>query len=106
MSVKITNNHKDEIEAALASAIPMALEKCGLVAEGYAKRLCPVDTGNLRNSLTHTTDENTAYIGTAVEYAPYVELGTSRTRAQPYLKPAIIDHIQEYEDILKNALNK
>lgn len=106
VDVKITDNHKDEIKAALASAIPVALEKCGLVAEGYAKRLCPVDTGNLRNSITHTTDGNTEYIGTNVEYAPYVELGTSRTRAQPYLKPAIMDHIREYGDILKNALNK
>lgn len=39
---------------------------------------CPVDTGNLRGSITAEVDENTlvARIGTAVEYAPYIEFGT------------------------------
>ena len=33
------------------------LEECGFTAEGYAKKLCQVDTGNLRNSITHTVDD-------------------------------------------------
>ena len=39
--------------------------------EGYAKKLCPVDTGNLRNSITHVVDEQepAAIIGTDNEYA-------------------------------------
>ena len=39
-------------------------------------RLCPVDTGNLRNSITHVVDEQepAAIIGTDNEYAAYVEL--------------------------------
>lgn len=36
-------------------------------------------------------DELSVYIGTNVEYAPYVELGTSRQEAQPFLKPAATD---------------
>ena len=85
----------------------IALEKCGLVAEGYAKRLCPVDTGRLRNSITHTTRSEpgpVAYVGTNVEYAPYVELGTKRTKAQPYLKPAIANHVDEYKQIIQDEL--
>ena len=48
-----------------------ALERCGEQAEGYAKDLTPVDTGNLRNSITHQVDEgeSAVYIGTDVEYA-------------------------------------
>ena len=85
----------------MTSAIARALEKIGLVAEGYAKRLCPVDTGRLRNSITHADDGEAEYIGTNVEYAPYVELGTSRTRAQPYLKPAVVNHSDEYKKIVE-----
>ena len=48
MSIEITDNSK-EVSAAIEAAILRGLEKCGLVAEGYAKKLCPVDTGNLRN---------------------------------------------------------
>lgn len=99
-------DHTQEVLDALADKIPVALEECGLVAEGYAKRLSPVDTGNLRNSITHTVEGDTAYIGTNVEYAPYVELGTTRTRAQPYLKPAVADHVNEYRQIIENRLKE
>ena len=60
------HDHSDEVLAALQEAAERALEKCGLVAEGYAKRLAPVDTGNLRNSITHKVDpeEPAVYIGT------------------------------------------
>ena len=77
MSIEITDNSK-EVSAAIEAAILRGLEKCGLVAEGYAKKLCPVDTGNLRNSITHVVDEQelAAIIGTDNEYAAYVELGT------------------------------
>lgn len=39
---------------------------------------CPVDTGNLRGSITAEVDENSlvARVGTPVEYAPYIEFGT------------------------------
>lgn len=73
MHIEITDNSglvREEFQAACLRA----LEKCGLTAEGYAKLLCPVDTGNLRNSITHQLDEggDVVYIGSASEYAAYV----------------------------------
>ena len=75
MDVKITDNSK-EILNATDAAIEKALEMIGIKAERYAKLDCPVDTGLLRNSISHAQEKSTAYIGTNVEYAPYVELGT------------------------------
>lgn len=105
MKIKITDNSK-EVKKEFEKAILKALETCGLAAEGYAKKLAPVDTGNLRNSITHTVDEKepAAYIGTNVEYASYVELGTAKMKAQPYLKPAVTDHTSEYRKIIEDAL--
>ena len=97
-------DHTDEVLDGISQAKARALEKIGLVAEGYAKRLCPVDTGRLRNSITHTTDDEAAYIGTNVDYAVYVEMGTVNTPAQPYLKPAAADHMEKYRSILKSEL--
>lgn len=125
-------SHKDEVLKEMEEAIAQALETIGLVAEGYAKRLCAVDTGLLRNSITHAISgespaiteyksdkgdekgsysgsigskkEPAVYIGTNVEYAPYLEMGTSRTGPQPYLKPAVMDHLDEYKDIVEKAL--
>ena len=93
-----------EVLDGIVRAKARALEKIGLVAEGYAKRLCPVDTGRLRNSITHATDDEAAYIGTNVDYAIYVEMGTVNTPAQPYLKPAAADHVEKYRSILKSEL--
>ena len=76
--VEVREDNREAIANAIDRALVAALEEVGLVAEGYAKRACPVDTGRLRNSITHIVDERTRHvvIGTNVEYAPYVELGT------------------------------
>lgn len=129
MNIEIQDNSK-EVSAALKAALLRGLEKCGLVAEGYAKKLCPVDTGNLRNSITRTVDEEepAAYIGSNSSYASYVELGTGKyvsggrptpwvyqdekgnwhrthgQKAQPYLKPAVADHGQTYRNIIEDAM--
>ena len=73
MSVEIHDNSK-EVSGAIHAALLRGLEKIGLVVEGYAKKLCPVDTGNLRNSITHVVDEggDAVYIGTNSEYGAYV----------------------------------
>lgn len=103
--VRITDNSAEVLKA-LGEQLGAALEAVGLKAEGYAKRLAPVDTGRLRNSISHAVseDENATYIGTNVEYAPYVELGTSRTKEHPFLKPAVTDYQDEYIQIVKQYL--
>lgn len=105
MDIKFTDNSK-EVSEDIKSALLRGMETCGLVAEGYAKKLAPVDTGNLRNSITHDVDdgEPSAYIGTNVEYAPYQELGTIHMKSQPFLKPAVADHANEYRKIIENEL--
>ncbi|MGN0076225.1 MAG: HK97-gp10 family putative phage morphogenesis protein [Parafannyhessea sp.] len=93
--------------AAVAPALARGLEQVGMAAEGHAKAKCPVDTGRLRNSITHVQlDTHHEAIGTNVEYARYVELGTSRARAQPYLTPAATGHSAEYRAIMEAALGK
>ena len=131
MSIEIQDNSK-EVSAAIKEALLRGLEKCGLVAEGYAKKKCPVDTGNLRNSITHMIDEQepAAIIGTDSEYVAYVELGTGiyaeggggrptpwvyqdakgnwhytrGNKAYPFLKPALADHTQTYKNIFEDEL--
>ena len=70
----VFDDYSADVLDAMHDAVVQALERCGEQAEGYAKDLTPVDTGNLRNSITHQVDdgESTVYIGTNVEYAPYV----------------------------------
>lgn len=127
--IKITNNANLTLEE-LQSACLRALERMGQQAEGYAVDLSPEDTGVLKNSITHKVipSENTVYIGSDVEYSTYVEFGTGKyypggrdtpwvyqdakgnwhlthgQRAQPYLKPAIADHVKTYQNITEEEL--
>ena len=97
-------DNTDEVLAALERAKRRGLEAIGLTAEGYSKRETPVDTGRLRNSISHATDDEAAYIGTNVEYAPYVELGARGRQGKHMLQRAATEHADEYKQIMEDAL--
>ena len=132
-----TKDNTKEVLSALEKAIERGLEAIGLTAEGYAKKdpNMPVDTGLARNSITFAIsgkeantstykadkgDETGSYSGTApndkdkavyigsnVEYFPYIELGSPTISARHVLKRAATEHSDEYkkqmEDSMKNA---
>lgn len=138
MSVEFTDNSAQFLRE-LEQTGPKILETIGLKAEGYAKKLCPVGTeestgvkgyrgGTLRNSITHrVTGGDTLEVGSSVEYAPYVELGTgphfvpppewerfeaekgkgvgkAYVKPRPFIRPAIEDHRGEYERTAETIL--
>lgn len=71
------------------------LARVGLRVQNAARELCPVDTGRLRASIVSVPGRDTigpyVEVGTNVEYAPFVEYGTSRAPAQPFLRPALAE---------------
>ena len=99
-------DNTDEVLSALEKAKKRGLEAIGLTAEGHAKKITPVDTGRLqlRNSISHATDDEAAYIGTNVEYAPYVELGARGRPGVHMLKRAATEHTDEYKRIMENSM--
>lgn len=131
IKVEYTGN-SDEIMAEMRRRAVRGLTACGLAGEGYAKKLCPVDTGTLRNSISYRVaeDEMAVYIGTDNEYANYVEHGTGKyaengggrptpwvyqdaegnwhwtegNKAQPFIKPAVADHLGNYRNIINHEL--
>lgn len=106
MDYELTNN-SDAIRRAVDDAIQIAFEKIGMMVETHAKVYCPVDTGRLRNSITYRVGEKKVTIGSAVEYAPYVEFGTSRhPQPQAFLRPAIENHIEDYRETIFNELKR
>ena len=99
-------SYKTEVLSELQSKIAMGLEIIGGKAESYAKDICPVDTGRLRNSITHSQEgADTEVIGTNVEYASFVELGTRRMKERPFLRPAAEGHGDEYKSIMQKVIS-
>ena len=83
----------NKLDSVTRSAMSIGIKKAGLLVEGDAKMVVPVDTGSLRRSI-HTEDSSnatsaTATVGSSLEYAPYIELGTSKMSAQPFLQPSL-----------------
>ena len=82
-----------------------AVVKLVLIVEATAKKKCPVDTGNLRASITPVIESwARGFVGTNVEYAPYVEYGTRNAPAQPFLEPAFLEGKKQADKIFGEAM--
>ena len=98
-------DYSKDVMSAYSQARERSLEIIGLTAEKYAKEIVPVDTGRLRNSITHEVDGKEVFVGSATEYAASVEYGTVKQKAQPYLRPAATDHTSTYKQIIQDAFS-
>lgn len=93
-----------------AQKLPPGLErvmgKATLVVERRAKKIVVVDTGRLRASIAPEVKriggDVRGIVGSNVVYAPYVERGTRRMKARPYLSKAV----QEKEKTILKILDK
>lgn len=99
-----TKDNTKEVLSALDKAIERGLEAIGLTAEGHTKKETPVDTGRLRNSMSHAVEDKAAYIGSNVEYAPYVELGARGRAGVHMLQRAATEHTAEYKKLLEDSM--
>lgn len=58
--------------------------------ESNTKSLVPVKSGALRDSISVTKVAQMKYkVGPTVGYGKYVEFGTSKTPARPFIRPAV-----------------
>lgn len=144
-------DHSDDVDDAMERLKAIALREVGREAEGIAKENCTaVDTGRLRNSITFATadehgqhaykdnfgkgytqqpnqpEKDAVYIGTNVEYAPFIELGHAIAGQKPvppdarpskhsstaggsvpplhFLKNAAANHTSHYKKIIKDIM--
>jgi len=74
--------------------------------KALAKQLAPVRTGHLRSSIYAKIQEWVAEIGAEATYALFVEFGTRYMQAQPYLYPAIQEHLPRLEQIICEAIDQ
>ena len=96
---KLDTKELDKLAAGLDKNRADVLKAIGFEVEGGAKQRAPVRTGALRNSIaTEMQGDDAVRIGPGVEYGIYLERGTSRMAARPYLFPSV-------EEVV-NAINQ
>ena len=91
-----------DLKEPVADAMELYLEK--VVSD--AKSIVPVRTGTLQRSITFSGGEGEYTVGSRVNYAPYVEYGTSRMRPQPFLTPALLWNIPALKDALMSIVGE
>ena len=113
-------NRSDAFLQRLGDALTEALEECGEHLVSEAQSECPVDSGALRSTIRFTiVDDRKVRVSAGgesttptrhpknpnyVDYADAVEFGTSRTPAQPFLQPAVLNHTAELKAIMDSHL--
>jgi len=140
-NVEFTDNSNQVIEEMQRKA-KIALEAVGIQAEGHCKQELSntpkrIDTGLLRNSITHALGgeapakasyradkpkkngetpsgsysgsapkkkDPVVYVGTNVEYAPYVEMGTTRMAPNHFIKNGVTRNLDEYRRIIEQYM--
>ena len=80
----------DEQSQALEEKIHNIIENAGDNMVSYAQGIVPVRTGNLMASIFSEVDPDDLSItlGATADYASFIEYGTVKMRAQPFLQPA------------------
>ena len=93
-----------------SDAGPNIVQRCLDIAESIAVQDVPVDTGYLQSTIHQEIVSD--LVGQLIADAPYagfVELGTSKMEAQPYMQPAADEVEQNIQDIaieeIENALS-
>ena len=105
--IKVTiKDHIADVDRVVDDRIRQALNLMGEAVEGHAKTDCPVDTGQLRNSITHRLQDGAEYVGTNVEYAPYVEFRDMNHKSGKahFLRDGATTHIPELKKICEVTL--
>jgi hypothetical protein len=93
--------------AAVRAVLAAEIEAAAIRIKQQAKATAPQRTGALRDSLeaVATPDPLTWYVQALALYALYVEMGTVKQAAQPYLLPAMLALQQGFIIAVENALS-
>lgn len=97
-----------EIAAAMQDLAAAVVRNASFDVEGQAKNRVPVDTGALKNLISTEFEDDglTGIIASGMEYATFVEYGTKRMSAQPYMTPAAEAVAPAYIAAMKQMLQE
>jgi len=86
--------------------VKVVVQYHGSEMQTTAKEVCPVDTGDLKGSISLELTNNgfSAEVEPHQDYAAYVEYGTRYMSAQPYMRPAFIQQSARFKDDLKKLM--
>lgn len=110
-TIKIKNNNIKLTLGKLIGKKAKIMVAWGIMGVSFATKIITdkgaVDTGKLKGSITYEIENgDTMCLGTPVTYGKYVELGTYKMRARPFILPAIKEKMPEYRKVARSILKE
>lgn len=102
----IRDNRIPGIIAMFPGAVSAVVSKTAFDIETTAKTLAPFETGKLSGSIEAKVEQFSATIAPHTEYDAYVELGTWKMSAQPYMRPAADMHEPKYVEAIDQIVKR
>jgi HK97 gp10 family phage protein len=108
VTITIKFDRFPEIAAAMPERASQVVRKASFDIEGQAKNRCPIETGALHDSILTKFENNglTGIIAPHMDYATFVEFGTKRMSAKPYMLPAAEAVAPAYIAAMKQMLQE
>lgn len=106
MKIELNFDLNENVDDIINQAIEKGLTEAAIFAQGEAKKKVPVDKGTLRDNIFYKVEGKQAIIYDNVEYAPYVELGTVKMQARPFLRPSVFNNRKQILNIVSNSLKE
>lgn len=106
VQVRIVSNRLPAMPAQIRAAVADEVKRATFDVEAKAKAKAPVKTGTLRRSI-HSVFSNgglTGIVGPSVLYGKFVEFGTRRMGARPFMRPAAEAVLPKFAAAVKRAL--
>jgi HK97 gp10 family phage protein len=89
----------------LLTKVHGAFQETGRKMVDYSQNIVPVRTGFLRSTIFfNMTDQLNYEFGASAEYALFVEMGTWKMAAQPFIRPSFEAHQTEILDAIVKAV--
>ena len=104
ISVSVDTSKLDAIIAKLPGNRDKIIKAAAFHILGEARKRAPVATGALRDNSEVVNGDGYTNVEFRQEYAAYVELGTHKMSAQPFLTPAVEAEAKLLEDRIKEGL--
>lgn len=106
VTVVVVKNLLPQMPAAIHQGVAREIERGARQIEAGAKQAAPVRTGTLRRSINTQIASGglSAIVAAGVDYAIYVERGTRRMPARPFLIPSFEREVPRIVNAVKAVL--
>ena len=93
-------SYTSQVKSRIADKVGQGLERIAQRIVEQAKSTAPVDTGELKDSISYKRDGMQVEVMATADHSAVVELGSSTRSPNPYLTPSI----ERYKDDLPKEM--